>query len=324
MHRNAVAVTEAAAACGLTIAVVEHPGEGARTAADAAAAIGVEVGQIVKSLVFAVGDPADTTTAKPVVALVCGDDQLDENLLATAAGAAGAWRMDAKAVRDATGYPVGGIPPLGHVAEMRTFADTRLRRYVTGWAAAGTPSHVFEVAIEDLVSATNATWADLSSPVDPPGRAGNAGADATPAVQPLTTASNALASTTAAKTPLAPPTRDAPLAVTHPRATGRDVLGTIPLSARPARLSALPSVTARTVAFAVILLGGLIGGLLTYAVRKVMSGKASGMSIGLWTVVGSVGTAFGTGILAILALRAMGEWRSLNRAETLTTVLGND
>ena len=286
MHRNALAVTEAAAACGLTIAVVEHPGEGARTAADAAAAIGVEVGQIVKSLVFAVGDPADKTTAKPVVALVCGDDQLDEHLLATAAGATGAWRMDAKAVRDATGYPVGGIPPLGHVTEMRTFADTRLRRYVTGWAAAGTPSHVFEVAIEDLVSATNATWADLSSP--------------------------------------AAPTRDAPLAVTHPRATGRDVLGTIPLSARPARLSALPSVTARAVAFAVILLGGLIGGLLTYAVRKVMSGKASGMSIGLWTVVGSVGTAFGTGILAILALRAMGEWRSLNRAETLTTVLGND
>ena len=302
MHRNALAVTEAAAARGLTIAVVEHSGEGTRTAADAAAAIGVDVGQIVKSLVFAVGDPADKSTARPVVAFVCGDDQLDEHLLAIAAGAAGAWRMDAKAVRDATGYPVGGIPPLGHVAEMRTFADTRLRRYVTAWAAAGTPSHVFEVAIEDLVSATDATWANLSTPVDP--------------------RRNVPAGESSA--PPAPSAKDAPLAVTHPRATGRDVLGTIPLSARPARLSALPSVTARAVAFAVILLGGLIGGLLTYAVRKVMSGKASGMSIGLWTVVGAVGTAFGTGVLAILALRAMGEWRSLNQAETLTTVLGND
>lgn len=302
MHRNALAVTEAAAARGLTISVIEHPGEGARTAADAAAAIGVEVGQIVKSLIFAVGDPAEKDRGEPVVALVCGDDQLDAHLLAKATGAVGAWRMDAKAVRDATGYPVGGIPPIGHATKMRTFADTRLRRFVTGWAAAGTPSHVFEVPVEDLISATNATWADLSSPVG----------------------STSNAADTAASTPLRPPPPDAPLAVTHPQATGRDVLGTIPLSARPARLSALPSVTARAVAFAVIVLGGLIGGLLTYAVRKVMSGRTSGTSIGMWTVAGSVGTAFGTGILAILALRAMGEWRSLNQAETLTTVLGND
>ncbi len=321
MHRNALAVTEAAAARGLTISVVEHPGEGARTAAEAAAAIGVEVGQIVKSLVFAMGDAAEKDRSEPVMALVCGDDQLDTRLLAKAAGVSSAWRMDAKAVRDATGYPVGGIPPLGHVTKMRTFADTRLRRFVTVWAAAGTPSHVFEVAVEDLMSATNATWADLSSPVGP---ASNAAANSTPAVRPVTTTSNAPASTTDASTPLAPPTPDAPLAVTHPRATGRDVLGTIPLSARPARLSALPSVTARAVAFAVIVLGGLIGGLLTYAVRKVMSGKTSGTSIGVWTVAGAVGTAFGTGILAILALRAMGEWRSLNQAETLTTILGND
>lgn len=285
MHRNALAVTQAAAARGLTISVVEYPGEGARTAVDAANVIGVEVGQIIKSLVFAVGDPANKAAGEPVVALVCGDDQLDESRLATAAGAAGAWRMEAKAVREASGYPVGGIPPLGHATEMRTFADVRLQRFTTGWAAAGTPSHVFEVAVNDLVAATRATWADLSSHRDPV---------------------------------------EAPLAVTHPRPAGRDALGTIPLSARPARLSALPSVTARAVAFSTILLGGLIGGLLTYAVRKVMSGKTTGMSIGLWTVVGSVGTAFGTGILAILGLRAMGEWRSLNKAESLDTVLGNE
>lgn len=285
MHRNAIAVTQAAAARGVTIAVIEYPGEGARTAIDAGKAIGVEVGQIVKSLVFAVGDPSNQGAGEPVVALVCGDDQLQEAQLATAAGTAAAWRLDAQAVRQATGYPVGGVPPIGHATDMRMFADVRLRRFTTVWAAAGTPSHVFEIGITELVAATNATWANLS---------GNHDSDL------------------------------APLAVTHPRPTGRDVLGTIPLSARPARLSALPSVTARAVAFGTILLGGLIGGLLTYAVRKVMSGKTSGMSIGLWTIAGAVGTAFGTGILAILALRAMGEWRSLNQAGSLDTVLGND
>ena len=305
MHRNALAVTEAAAAAGLTINVIEHPGEGARTAADAAAAIGVEVGQIVKSLVFAVGDlRVDGTVppaGEPVVALVCGDDQLDVARLAAAAGAARAWRMDAKAVREATGYPVGGIPPLGHATTMRTFADVRLRRFDTVWAAAGTPSHVFEVGVDDLIIAINATWAELSVADAPP-----ADIDAT-----LVQVASVQAVT-------------APLAVTHPRPTGRDVLGTIPLSARPAALSALPSVAARAVAFSVILLGGLIGGLLTYSVRKLMSGKATGTSIGIWTVLGSVGTAFGSGVLAILALRAMGEWRSLNRSESLPTVLGND
>ncbi len=312
MHRNALAVTEAAAARGLSISVVEHQGEGARTAADAAAVIGVEVGQIVKSLVFAVGDPSNKATGVAVVALVCGDDQLDESRLATAAGAEAAWRMDAKAVREATGYPVGGIPPLGHATEMGTFADNRLRRFSTVWAAAGTPSHVFEVGVDELIAATAASWAELSTPpmAEPNGARMRSGpAPATPNAELLITSSAAAS---------------APLAVTHPRPVGRDVLGTIPLSARPASLSALPSVTARAVAFGLILLGGLVGGLLTFAVRKVMSGRTTGTSIGIWTVVGSVGTAFGTGVLTILALRAMGEWRSLNRAETMTTILGDN
>ncbi len=286
MHRNAAAVTEAGRALGLDIDVVEYAAEGARTALDAAAAIGVDVGQIVKSLVFAVGDPGDRSNGEAVVALVCGDDQLDETRLANAAGADGAWRIDANAVRDATGFAVGGIPPFGHATPMRVFADRRLGRFDEVWAAAGTPSHVFAVGVTALVEKTGAIWAEV-----------------------------------ALVTPT-PVEKEATLAASHPRPTGRDILGTIPMRARPAQLSALPSVTARALAFAAILLGGLMGGLLTYGVRKVMTGKTTGISLGLWTVAGAVGTAFGVGVLATLVLRAMGEWRALNQPEDTSTVLG--
>ena len=288
MHRNAVAVTEAGRALGIEIEVIEFPAEGARSAADAAAVIGVEVGQIVKSLVFAVGDPATPGTAEPVVALVCGDDRLDEQRLAAAAAAAAAWRIDAKAVREATGYAVGGIPPFGHATTMRVFADRRLGRFTEVWAAAGTPSHVFAVDVDELVTRTGAAWAEIAAPDSPD--------SALPA--------------------------EVPLVISHPRPTGRDVLGTVPMSARPPQLSALPSVTARALAFASILLGGLMGGLLTYGVRKVMTRTGTGMALGLWTIGGAVTTAFGVGVLATLVLRAMGEWRSLNRPDEASTVLG--
>jgi prolyl-tRNA editing enzyme YbaK/EbsC (Cys-tRNA(Pro) deacylase) len=292
MHRNAQAVTDAARTLGLAIDVVEFPAEGARTAADAAAAIGVAEGQIVKSLVFAVGDPSDASSGRPVVALVCGDDQLDVKRLAAAAGERRAWRMDAKGVREATGFPVGGIPPFGHATTLQTFADARLRRFSTVWAAAGTPSHVFEVGVEPLVTSTGATWAELAV---------------------VTTAESASSAETAGP---------APLSETHPRPVGRDVLGTVPLTARPPQLSALPSVTARVVAFVAILLGGGLGGLLTYGVMKVWTGRSSGTSIGVWLIIGAVGCAFGVGVLATLVLRAMSEWRSLNRSQEMPTVLG--
>lgn len=293
MHRNALAVTDAARSLGLDIEVVEFPAEGARTAADAAAVIDVAEGQIVKSLVFAVGNPNDRSSGHPVVALVCGDDQLDVDRLAAAASASGAWRMDAKAVREATGFPVGGIPPFGHASMLPTFADARLRRFTTVWAAAGTPSHVFEVGVEPLVAATGATWAELAVVAND-------------------------VSVTAGETA----TAVAPLTVTHPRPVGRDVLGTVPLTARPPQLSALPSVAARVLAFVSILLGGGLGGLLTYGVMKVWTGRTSGAFIGVWIIIGAVGCAFGVGVLATLVLRAMGEWRSLNRAEEMSTVLG--
>lgn len=137
---------EAARQLGLEIRPREFA-DGTRTAADAAAAIGVELGQIVKSLVFGVDDEV-------VVALVSGDNMLDEGRLATAAGGSAAHRVDAETVRSATGYPVGGVPPFGHAETLRTFVDEDLLRFEEVWAAAGTPHHNFAIATTDLVRVT--------------------------------------------------------------------------------------------------------------------------------------------------------------------------
>ena len=131
MHRNVVRVVEAAESLGLAIEPREFP-ESTRTAEEAAAAIGVELGQIVKSLVFSVDD-------RPVMALVSGDRRLDEAKLAAVAGGTKARRLDAEAVRAATGFPVGGVPPFGHATDLPVFMDEGLLRYDEVWAAAGTP-----------------------------------------------------------------------------------------------------------------------------------------------------------------------------------------
>jgi Cys-tRNA(Pro) deacylase len=155
MHQNARAVAEAAEARSLSIDVVEFP-DGTRTAVDAANAIGVEVGQIVKSLVFRVGDEI-------VVALVSGSNQLDEHQLAALTASAGkAARVDADGVREATGYPIGGVPPFGHRQPLRVFVDRDLLGYAEVWAAAGTPRHVFAITPDDLVRASAGEVADLA------------------------------------------------------------------------------------------------------------------------------------------------------------------
>jgi Cys-tRNA(Pro) deacylase len=144
---------DAAAALGITIEPREFP-EGTRTADDAARAIGIEVGQIVKSLVFAVD-------GSPVIALVSGSNQLDERKLAAAAGGAEAARVDANAVREATGFPVGGVPPLGHRHALPIFVDADLLAYDEVWAAAGTPHVNFGISPAALVGAVNGTVCDL-------------------------------------------------------------------------------------------------------------------------------------------------------------------
>jgi prolyl-tRNA editing enzyme YbaK/EbsC (Cys-tRNA(Pro) deacylase) len=151
MHAAAQRVVDAATAHGLEVEVREFP-EGTRTAVDAAAAVGVEVGQIVKSLAFDVD-------GEIVLALVSGSNRLDEPGLAIVAGAPAAKvkRANPDAVRAATGFAIGGVPPFGHSTPLRTFVDADLLGYDRVWAAAGTPRHVFAVDPQDLVRASGGT-----------------------------------------------------------------------------------------------------------------------------------------------------------------------
>ena len=137
VHPNVSRVVSAAKERGLEINTKRFP-EGTKTAADAAAAIGVTVGQIVKSLVFGVD-------GEIVMALVSGSNQLDEKKLALAAGGAKCARVDADAVREATGFPIGGVPPLGLATQMRVFIDPDLLQYDEVCAAAGTWNDVFAI-----------------------------------------------------------------------------------------------------------------------------------------------------------------------------------
>src|SRR5688500_8710515 len=110
MHPNVLRVTAAAAELGLDVDARTFP-DGTRTAEDAARAVGCDVGQIVKSLVFLLD-------GAPVVALVSGANRLDEGRLAAALGGEIVGRADADAVRSATGFPIGGVPPFGHSREL--------------------------------------------------------------------------------------------------------------------------------------------------------------------------------------------------------------
>ena len=153
VHPNTVRVIAAAREAGLEITTRRFP-EGTKTAADAAAAIGVAVGQIVKSLVFAVD-------GEIVMAYVSGANQLDEKKLAAAAGGAKCSRVDADAVRAATGYPIGGVPPFGHATQLRVFVDLDLLQYDEVWAAAGTWNDNFGANPNDIVRVAGGVVTDL-------------------------------------------------------------------------------------------------------------------------------------------------------------------
>ncbi len=153
VHPNVLRVVAAAKERGLDIVTKRFP-EGTKTATDAAAAIGVTVGQIVKSLVFGVD-------GEIVMALVSGSNQLDEKKLAAAAGGAKCARVDADVVRDATGYPIGGVPPFGHSTQLRVFVDPDLLQYDEVWAAAGTWNDNFGAAPGDIVRVAGGVVTDL-------------------------------------------------------------------------------------------------------------------------------------------------------------------
>jgi prolyl-tRNA editing enzyme YbaK/EbsC (Cys-tRNA(Pro) deacylase) len=127
--------------------------DGTRTAGDAARAVGCDVGQIVKSLVFVAG-------GAPVVALVSGANRLDEARLGAVAGEP-VVKADAATARAATGYAIGGVPPFGHATDVPVFMDRDLLGWDTVWAAAGRPDSVFEIQPDRLRELSNATVVDL-------------------------------------------------------------------------------------------------------------------------------------------------------------------
>jgi prolyl-tRNA editing enzyme YbaK/EbsC (Cys-tRNA(Pro) deacylase) len=156
-------VQAALTAAGVDASIEEFPSS-TRTAAEAAATVGTSVGQIVKSLVFLAG-------GSPVMALVSGVNQLDTQRLAELSGAV-IGKADADAVRQATGYSIGGVPPIGFPAPIPTFIDRDLLQYDVVWAAAGTPRHVFPIAPNELVRITGGQVGDLKAPTLPSPRGG--------------------------------------------------------------------------------------------------------------------------------------------------------
>ena len=141
-------VQDALQRIGSNCTVIEFA-ESTRTAQEAADRVGCQLGQIVKSMVF-----AGRTSGKPILVLTSGANRVDEKKVGRYAGEA-ITRADADFVRTASGFAIGGVPPIGHSSPIETFVDEDLLRHTSVWAAAGTPNAVFEVPPAELVKITN-------------------------------------------------------------------------------------------------------------------------------------------------------------------------
>jgi prolyl-tRNA editing enzyme YbaK/EbsC (Cys-tRNA(Pro) deacylase) len=132
---------------GFTLQVVELP-DSTRTAAEAAQAVGCQVGQIVKSLIFRA-----KRSERPILVVASGSNRVDERAIEALIGEP-LGKADADFVRQHTGFAIGGVPPVGHTEPVETFVDEDLLQYSEIWAAAGTPNAVFRLAPPDLVRMT--------------------------------------------------------------------------------------------------------------------------------------------------------------------------
>jgi prolyl-tRNA editing enzyme YbaK/EbsC (Cys-tRNA(Pro) deacylase) len=154
MHPNVQRVEAALAAAGSPARVRELP-DSTRTAVEAAVALGVEVGQIAKSLVFLAG-------AKPVMVVASGADRVDTAKLSAHLDGARIVRADAGAVRAATGYPVGGVSPAGLDPALPVIVDRALAGFAVVWASGGTPHAVFPTTFDELLAITGGHPADVA------------------------------------------------------------------------------------------------------------------------------------------------------------------
>ena len=145
----------AAATVGLDPTIKTFPKD-TRTAQQAADALGCELGQIVKSLIFKAGD-------EHVLVLTSGVNRVDVTKTAPFFDIEKLGKADADGAREATGFAIGGIPPCGHPSPLRAVIDQDLLTWTTIWAAAGAPDAVFELTPDELVRVTGAAVADIAA-----------------------------------------------------------------------------------------------------------------------------------------------------------------
>ncbi len=140
---------------GFGFEVVELP-QSTRSAAEAAQAVGCRVEQIAKSLVFRAME-----SGRPVLVIASGANRVNERRLGELIGER-IGKADADFVREATGFAIGGVPPVGHAQPVETLIDEDLLRYEEIWAAAGTPNAVFRLTADDLVRMTGGRVVDIN------------------------------------------------------------------------------------------------------------------------------------------------------------------
>ena len=155
-HPTALRVAQLLREAGIGAEVVEFE-QPTRTSAEAAAAIGCSVAEIAKSIVF-----RGASSGTAIVVVASGANRVSEAKVAARLGEALA-RADANFVRDATGYAIGGVAPLGHASAVRLLLDEDLQRYGKVWAAGGTPFSVFPIEPVQLRSLTGADWVDVKA-----------------------------------------------------------------------------------------------------------------------------------------------------------------
>jgi len=155
LHPNAIKVQDALIAAGVT-GQVRTLDDSARTAPEAAAALGVEIGQIANSLVF-------NADGEPLLVLTSGRHRVDTTKIAALVGVTKVGRADADFVREHTGVAIGGVSPVAHPRPLRTLVDTALADYDEIWAAAGHPHAVFPTTFDELLHLTSGTAADVGA-----------------------------------------------------------------------------------------------------------------------------------------------------------------
>ena len=153
LHPNAVRIQAALIAAGAS-GTVRMLDESARTAVEAAAALGVEVGQITNSLIF-------VADGEPLLVLTSGRHRVDTARVAVLVGVTKVGRADAGFVREHTGVSIGGVSPIGHPHPLRTLVDIALNDYDVVWAAAGHTHAVFPTTFDELLTLTGGTPAEV-------------------------------------------------------------------------------------------------------------------------------------------------------------------